>query len=211
MILSERVSKIQGFEPVEFVAYVLLSDALSDLAENEFPDLAGQIADQEQDVVSSLKKIVKKKKLKIEDYLDLVTAKKLVKELDSKWEGKIDFNDFLNFDQDASVKLILQMAGNTIDVEEDPKVAKFLKSNSVSLPEDPVAVSQKVFQKAYELADALLLTESRDASKVVMETVEYERSRLKQDAIRVLSELQRRYYAKDRELDRMIGYLEYLK
>jgi hypothetical protein len=43
MILLERVSRIQGMDTEEFVAYVLLSDALSDLAEIEFPDLAGKI------------------------------------------------------------------------------------------------------------------------------------------------------------------------
>jgi len=212
MILTERVSKVDGLEIPEFVAYILLSDALTDLLEDEFPDLAGKIADQEEDVVSSLKKIIKKKKLDLDDYLDIRAAKDLISALDKHWEGKIQFQDFISFDRDAAIKLILQMAGNNLSVEDEPRVEKFLKSNSITIPEEPVSVSEKVFEKAYlvaqDLSEGVRVTPEKS---LVMETIEYERVNLKRDAVRVLAELQRRYYPKDRELDRMIGYLEYLK
>jgi hypothetical protein len=213
MILTERVSKIQGLEPQEFVAYVLLSDALSDIAENEFPDLAGKIADQEEDVVTVLKKLIKDNGLELEDYLDLGTARKLISALERHWEGKIDFQDFMTFDKDATIRLILQMAGNSLDVSDDPRVEKFLKSNSISIPEEAVGVSEKVFAKAYRAAQDLLGEDVRVTSQksLVMETIDYERANMKREAVRVLWELHRRYYPKDREIDRMICYLEYLK
>lgn len=212
-MLTERKSSIDGMSPPEFVAYVLLSDALSDIAENEMPDLAGMIADEGEDVVSALKRLLKEKELKLEDYLDLPTAERLIAALEREWGGKIEFEDFLNFDQDAAVKLILQMAGNKIDVQDDPRVSKFLKSNSISIPEEPVAVSERVFAKAFKAAEGLLGESVRVTAKkpLVMETIDYQRVNLKRDAVRVLSELQRRYYPKDRDLDRMIVYLESLK
>lgn len=212
MMLTERVSKVDGLEMPEFVAYVLLSDALTDLLEDEFPDLAGKIADQEEDVVTALKKLIKKKKLKLEDYLDIDAANDLISALDKHWEGKIEFEDFVSFDRDAAVRLILQMAGNKLSVDEDPRVEKFLKSNSITIPEEPVSVSEKVFEKAYLVAQDLSESVRVIPDKsLVMETIDYERANLKREAVRVLWELQRRYYPKERELDRMIGYLEYLK
>ena len=212
MILAERVSRVQGLNPEQFVAYVLLSDALSDLAESEFPDLAGKLADQEEDVVSSLKKMLKEKKLSLKEYLDLGTAEALIKKIDTAWAGKIEFEDFLTFDRDAAVRLILQMSGNDIDVDSEPRVSKFLKANGISIPESEIDMVP-VYKGAYRAAEDLLAEDVRvtPAKSLVMETYEGERSRAKQDALRVLMELQRRYYPRDRELERMIGYLEYLR
>lgn len=197
----------------EFAASVLLADALAEISQEEFPHLTELFSEQDEELISSLPKIFKAKKLDMSDFLSIDSASRVLDTLEREWDS-ISFASFLKFDEAGAIALLLNLAGRKIDPASDERVAAFMKQHGLVIPKDDFAEDiEEVYRLAYQAAvalsgDKLRVTESRS---LVMETFDEEKKKAKSETLRLLNQLQRRYYPKDSDLTRLIVYLEALR
>lgn len=201
--------KIAGYDHEDFLSLVLFVDAFIDVARKENPRIAEKVARPGRDLIETVSELFEDNDLDIWDYVDSSLGIKLVGNLDKLWNGVLMADDLFRFDRDSATTLALQAGGHDVSLQDDKRVAEFLKETGVKVPSTDdlgVSLDQGRYVKVYSAI--------KDLKKVMDESINsdldclfegHERSYISQAVYALRCALKLK---KDPEIERMVYELE---
>lgn len=162
----QRVPHIEGLNYREYTALLMFVDAFADIVLSEYPQIADKVVKPGKDLMSTVPGFFEEKELDVTDYIDLELADELISNANLFWKDKITVADLVKFDKEAFGHLILVALGHKDDLEDIPRVKKFLDSMGVEAPTTKdlgVDLDHERYKAAYKaLKDMKVIKESKD-------------------------------------------------